>query len=1105
MNWNDTRLWKELEHRSQLLASSSPKSELKQIMAILTLEMPEIETILSDGGTSRLDFTLHDSNHSFRVAERIVDLIPTGLLESLGEYELVLLLLSSYLHDIGMTPSQRKIQGLEELLLDGETSKLADSETAEFRKWLDNANDPGLVDIPAKARVVDATINAKIRYTITHFARYRHNAWSEEWMKDRFIKGGSEWSNGKLSLGEYKAWLDDLIILCRSHHEGRQELLGNRFQPRLAGRLGKVVNLRFLACLLRLADILEFAPWRTPDVLHRHREVDKRSMVYWRKDHVVTAKLETSPVYRLCIEARPEDARVHCAVETMIREIDQELATCRFVADECHFDRMPGVSGALPHFWPWPACSHSNIRPRDEAYVFIKGAFRPNTSKLIQLLSGTQLWGSPTAAIREILQNAFDAVREQMAYKRLSCVSTGQMPPADQSWEQFLGNMHQVRLILERRENEFWIICQDDGIGMNRPIIEHHFLVSGNAVRHSVKQLERICSAAGFELGRTGQFGIGVLSYFMIGDVMKLTTRRTQVAGDDESNGWCFTTDGAGDWGQLTKAHCQTGTKLEIKLHDHLVESLADFPHAWVEYLKNMLLHVPCRFMFDFCGQKWEVDPGWTHDNKHWEAKLFDKWTEHLAKNRERDLQPQSVRNYFVADDVAWNSFLQTALSRLRFQNFERRLESGLGNVRVTIPYFDIDGSRALIFPFVDSSGRVSCARARAGLLPDGFILTAWRGMEVLLDEDVHGSVYQMRTSYGTRYAPNIITEIDFRTGVSSSLSVDRKNLRLDAATSKVLFAELSEMIDCLGKEFVDGEPNSPWRLLNGAVFGLETPLYPAAQWPIKKSLNAPVEIGGLVYPCILKGDIDGLSGDYSFATGAGDKREVNILENWKHALASYSNAGNNSISSDYPKVFRAATKVALFLAVDCSEMRLVRVWESEPCMQVPLFPPTWHNVVGARFSDYQRILNLFCPLTSVLRVGPDVQSGIEEQINHPEKLRRLIESTRSSIGRAQILLAVVTCQPINSDQTVLWNGIIEAFPGLIGDVWRECELPTDEGGNASPLLFISNGYGHMSWRPKSKPQIMSFAPSGASFLDEDEGWMRLVRTCPINWMVHLV
>src|SRR5579862_956848 len=94
--WSLTSLWLELSKRHS--------DDAEAVRAVLTVHLPVIEKILSVGGTSPVDFTLHDGGHAFRVANRMVEIIPRDVLSQLSIYELALLLLSAYLHDIGMTP-----------------------------------------------------------------------------------------------------------------------------------------------------------------------------------------------------------------------------------------------------------------------------------------------------------------------------------------------------------------------------------------------------------------------------------------------------------------------------------------------------------------------------------------------------------------------------------------------------------------------------------------------------------------------------------------------------------------------------------------------------------------------------------------------------------------------------------------------------------------------------------------------------------------------------------------------------------------------------------------------------------------------------------------
>src|SRR4051812_42236252 len=138
-HWTETRLWK------QLPSSSSP--ERPSIEGLLQQWMPEIERVLN-AGTSPLDFTLHDAEHSFRVAEWMAKIVPEDVLPQLSAYELALLLLSAYLHDIGMTPEQARVQRHWRHLVFGpvpeEEGGLSPEETAEFQRWLDDEKD-GLV------------------------------------------------------------------------------------------------------------------------------------------------------------------------------------------------------------------------------------------------------------------------------------------------------------------------------------------------------------------------------------------------------------------------------------------------------------------------------------------------------------------------------------------------------------------------------------------------------------------------------------------------------------------------------------------------------------------------------------------------------------------------------------------------------------------------------------------------------------------------------------------------------------------------------------------------------------------------------------------------
>src|SRR5215469_7413891 len=110
LTYNKTRLWQVLE----------PRADENGTRAKLALQayMKDIETILGKGSSLK-DFTLHDQDHSFRVVERMADIIPSDVLDKLSSFELAFLLFSGYLHDIGMTPEYSKVEQLYAYLQGG--------------------------------------------------------------------------------------------------------------------------------------------------------------------------------------------------------------------------------------------------------------------------------------------------------------------------------------------------------------------------------------------------------------------------------------------------------------------------------------------------------------------------------------------------------------------------------------------------------------------------------------------------------------------------------------------------------------------------------------------------------------------------------------------------------------------------------------------------------------------------------------------------------------------------------------------------------------------------------------------------------------------------
>jgi hypothetical protein len=172
--------------------------------------------------------------------------------------------------------------------------------------------------------------------------------------------------------------------------------------------------------------------------------------------------------------------------------------------------------------------------------------------KVAAALGGDKLYGSDqTAAIREIIQNSLDAIQARKLIE-----------DREENW----GN---IALKLHRSEGESWLTVEDNGVGMSEYVLTEVLLDFGKSLWRSSEILEQFPSLLARGMRPRGQFGIGFFSAFMLGDFVRVTTRRC-----DQGLSTALTltfSDGLNARPILTHAppeRCPKdgGTRIEIKL-----------------------------------------------------------------------------------------------------------------------------------------------------------------------------------------------------------------------------------------------------------------------------------------------------------------------------------------------------------------------------------------------------------------------------------------------------------------------------------------------------------------------------------------------------------
>lgn len=1031
-SWERTTLWKMIQEDRSPLASN--------VSTTLNSCMPYIQLILNKGGTAATDFTLHDGGHAFRVAERMCQIILPEVLKALTVYELAFLLLSAYLHDIGMTPELKRVTAHYNFLLTSEVQTLSQGEIDEFQKWLD---DDGRGITPPLTMVKPTTRDLQIcQETITYYARVRHNDWGAEWIRESLCS---------YRLGQYQNWIEDIIRLCRSHHFGYNELKESSFNPVVVNPGGIVVHLRFLACALRVADILEFDPERTPSVIFRHRDVKPGSRIYWWRDHEVTLVQEGNNLH---IHARPSDAQIENAIRLMVEAINSELQICRMLAEQTHFEICPGLDRLLPHRWILSTTVSTNIVPREGTYEYINGAFRPNTEKLLQLLSGTALYGDPLIAVRELLQNAFDAVREKIAYIRL-----GQRSPADPELAQRLGELHTVSLSLEINNEGSWLVCTDNGIGMTRSIIENHLLVSGTSARHNVLDLERRCLKEGFLLGRTGQFGIGALSYFMIADRLVLSTKRGQEPGDGDGTGWQFETSGVGSFGELKKhQNLNPGTLVRLHLREDVVGSQpAEWFKALAVFVKQTLQHIPCKFELSTTlpgAPTLSVGPGWRRGQEDFANDLLREieWARHSGQNKTPVELVSSVRKQEIEEDHNQIDILRKEVGKcLQWKVFEGEMPDKAGRCRIHVPYFDLQGKGVLAFLRIAEQGRdLLVKKISSGymFLPSGAIHESWKGMVV--ESDIMPHLSKANVALGRREL-GAFMEVDWSSAIAGNIVVNRTQF-LGNARSYKYKSWVIEQSEKLKGEVAKNNEQSVFGLLNRNLGASKIAIRKPLSWLVLEGADHGTrhKWKPLKFPLVPR---NSFFSDEPPTNITWKRSKVNVSENIQVIQQAEPYEGLTWYSESTPpdKVVlleqshpHMKNKMSRRRSHFIGDLKMVPLWTTSPkfapCSHAvgitSNFPRKWTTLGAVKFTDYSDDTNE----THILNPNNHIISLIDsegldwcaEKFAVSMDPLPLMKEVLSSSGRASAW--VTRC--LRDESQELWDGLNDRDPTFLRNLW---------------------------------------------------------------------
>jgi signal transduction histidine kinase len=521
------------------------------------------------------EYTDHGIGHLEAVLATAESLIRDEAWHSLTPADAAALCLAVLLHDLAMHLTE---DGFVELVspngswhpLDGfgdkQWSLLWSDFISEARRW-DGRRLTGLFGDSRPVRVPPHDPNEMTRtdrQLIGEFLRRHHHRLAHEIA----IYGVPGPTNDRIRLREIPEGLADLAgLIGRSHGLPLRNSLVP-LEQRFALREFRGVRAPFLMVVLRVSDYLQVQAERAPtQILQVARIRSPVSLREWEAHQSILDIQNThADPEAIYLVARPATVQAFLKVREWQAGIQAELDVGWAVLGEV-YGRFHGLSnlGLIIRR------VRSSLDDIDEfraqvTYIPRHAAFEAAGADLLKLLIAPLYGDRPSIGVRELMQNAVDAVLE----RRL--------------WQETDPRFHvsdgpDVLISISRdQDGRGWLEVHDQGIGMTPEIVVDFFLRAGASYRRSQEWHERFEDEEGHaRVRRSGRFGVGALAAFLLGSEVTVVTRHV-----DEPEGLKFRATVESDTIQIDRVQCSVGTTIRVRLSKKARKMLVDeIPRGW--------------------------------------------------------------------------------------------------------------------------------------------------------------------------------------------------------------------------------------------------------------------------------------------------------------------------------------------------------------------------------------------------------------------------------------------------------------------------------------------------------------------------------------------
>lgn len=418
-------------------------------------------------------YTKHDWAHTINVLNYMYDLLDSP--KRLSEEDIMLMIYVALLHDIGMAWSDDEIKTLLPDINLGDKKKVSEIVRIKHGEF-------------AETKVNHIIENEKLKGVFTVYG------------------GNSEIDNWDLT--------QIVSEICKSHTKSL-EYIESVFEDN--------AQATFVACLLRLGDLLDIDVVRATPFYKEIHNIDESSEVYflfnqivgdsekikvclygennkqcYKKDNLncenCCKRIELTITYPLDINWK-EEAKINNMINEYVSDLKIEVQGVRSllnkVNNKYNIKLLLDITCRSNRI-------HSALHPQiDTQKISI------DYSSMKDILFEQEVYPNKLYGIREIIQNSYDACK---AYGEI-------LQDNNSTWE--------PRIVIKYESNNDKLRIRDNGIGMTEFVIKEYFLSIGK----SIYNFESKYLYDGCQKDHIGHFGLGFFAAFMLSSEIEIHTQ----------------------------------------------------------------------------------------------------------------------------------------------------------------------------------------------------------------------------------------------------------------------------------------------------------------------------------------------------------------------------------------------------------------------------------------------------------------------------------------------------------------------------------------------------------------------------------------------------